>query len=413
MPAGLWVALVVGGLVAGLGVVAALSFPAGREAVGGIASLTGFFLSAWALGRLTAIYGSSQTPGIALGLVLAAVVGGYSLASAMLPQAARRPPPRPITAANGDRTALLLLSDAEGELYQPAAAALELVTLQDDDVLGLGIVATPFLFAAQKARYRAIGGSSPARRQVAEIAEALERTSPGLQVDHYGVAWCDGPGNLLERVEELARDGYSRFIVQPLAVAESLEMHRAKSLVDRGRPDEADIRVIYAPPLQSAAAIAGLIARRIAVGLADPATTGIALVAHGQPESRTKLNPTFDEDESAFLNQIKMIATEDGMPASNVRLAWADWRDPDVTSTVRHLAALGCTRILVSPACYPVDGVSTLLDIPIGIKQARVEPSVAIVTLSTWRDEPDVMQALREGAVEALRELEEPSGGIA
>ena len=406
MPDGLWIVLVVGGLVAGAGIVAALCLPAGRESLGGVASLLGFFASAWALGRLIASYGGPQTPAVAAALATAAVGGGYALASAMLPQLARRPTPRQLVSTNGARIAVLLLSDAEAETYQPTATALELLTLQEDDVLDLGIVATPFLFTAHKARYRAIGGRSPARRQAHEIAEALERALSGTSVEHCGVAWCSGPGSLPERVDDLARIGYANVIVQPLGVAEPLDMQRVKSLLDQSRPGEAGIRVVHAPPLHSAEAIAGLVARRISVGLAEVSLTGVALVAHGQADSRVQLNPSFDEDESAFVNRIKSLTTDIGIPGANVRIGWADWREPDVTSTVRHLAALGCTRILVSPACYPVDGLATLLDLPLAIRQARTEPAVTVVTLSAWRDEYEVIQALRDSVIEALRELE-------
>ena len=96
-----------------------------------------------------------------------------------------------------------------------------------------------------------------------------------------------------------------------------------------------------------------------------------------------------------------------------MRLAWADWRDPDVASTVRHLAALGCTRILVCPACYPFDSISTLLDVPIAIRQARIDPAVSVVTLSTWRDETEVIEALRASAVAAVLDLKAPAAPTA
>ncbi len=409
MTGGLWIVLVVGGLVAGLGVVAGLSLPAGREAVGGIVTLGGFLLCAWSLGQLIAEYRSAPVPAMTIALAMAAFIGGYSLASAVLPQVAHRERPLPVAAATGDRTALLLLSDAETETYSPASTAVDLLSLQEDEVLRLGIVATPFLFAAQKARYRAIGGISPARRQVREIAEALERVLAGSEVEYCGIAWCSGYGSLLEHVGDLARAGYSRVVVVPLGVGESIEMVRAKTILDRSRPDEAGITVAYAAPLRSADNLARLIARRISIGLDEPDGTGVALVAHGQPETRAELNPALDNDETAFLNRIKMLFADDETLQRNARLAWADWRDPDVTSTVRHLAALGCTRILVCPACYPVDSIQTLLDVSMAIKHARTGSAVSVVTLSTWRDEPEVLEALRERAIDALSELDKPA----
>lgn len=406
MTGGLWIALVLGGILGGLGAVFALSLPPGRDTFGAITTLSGVILSAWSLGRLIGEYRNAPVPAIATALGAGAFFGGFSLASALLPQSGHRQEPNPISATTGRRAALLLLSDAEIETYSPSATALELVALQDDDVLNLGIVSTPFLFAAQKARYRAIGGISPARRQVREVLEALETSVSDTPLEYFGLAWCSGDGNLRDQVDDLARAGYSRIVVLPLGIGESLEMVRAKTLLDRSRPAEAGVTVAYAAPLRSADEIAGLVAGRITAGLGPPGKTGVALVAHGQPDTQAEQNPDLDENEAAFVNRIKMLFSEDDVDQSNIRLTWGDWREPDVTSTVRHLAALGCDRILVAPVCYPVDCIATLLDMPIAIRQARIDAAVSVVTLSTWRDELEVVGALRAKALEALRELE-------
>jgi protoheme ferro-lyase len=72
-----------------------------------------------------------------------------------------------------------------------------------------------------------------------------------------------------------------------------------------------------------------------------------------------------------------------------------------VTSAVRHLAALGCDRVLVSPAVFPLDCIATQLEIPLMIRQARVE-SVPVVMLPTWRDDEGVITALTRTAQTVL-----------
>ncbi len=409
----LWIALAAGGLLAGLGTVATLAIPSGKELLGGAVTLGGLFLSAWTLGRLIAEYQTASTPVVALALGLGSYIGGYALASTMLAQISYRPQSHTINAAEGDRAAILLLSDAEPDTYSPAATAHELTTLQDDGVLRLGIVSTPFLFAAQKARYRAIGGSSPARRQVREIAEAVEQCSAGLGFHSCAPAWCSGPGNLLEQVESLARTGHSRVVIVPLGIAESLEMVRAKLELDGERASDAAIRIAHATPLRSVEAIAAFLVRRISAGITEPDQTGVALLAHGQPEAQADVNPAFDEDETTFLNQIKTQLSEGGTPLESVRIASVEWHEPDVTETVRHLAALGCSRILVCPACHPVDGISTLLDVQMSVQQARVESETSVVMLSTWHNEPEVVESLCARAASALHELAGRAGSEA
>ena len=104
-----------------------------------------------------------------------------------------------------------------------------------------------------------------------------------------------------------------------------------------------------------------------------------------------------------------MILNDAGIPSANVRTAWAEWAQPDVTSAVRHLAALGCDRVLVSPAVFPFDCIATQLEIPLMVRQARVE-SVPVVMLPTWRDDEEVVGAIAQGAQASLGQTaEEPS----
>jgi protoheme ferro-lyase len=137
-----------------------------------------------------------------------------------------------------------------------------------------------------------------------------------------------------------------------------------------------------------------MIARRVSALAGPPEETGVVLIAHGQPESRAKRDPEFDEGEAVFLNRVKQGLVEGGLPEHNVRLAWAEWREPDVTSAVRHLAALHCTRVCVVPATYPLDTLSTRLDLEQAVRQARVEQGVSTVTVPAWGDDPAVVDEL-------------------
>jgi protoheme ferro-lyase len=97
-----------------------------------------------------------------------------------------------------------------------------------------------------------------------------------------------------------------------------------------------------------------------------------------------------------------MLLSERGIPDDKVRIAWADWGEPDITSSVRHLAALGCDRILTVPAVYPLDTVATRLDLEVSVRQARVSDSVVATTLSPWRDDEALIEELRSRVLTAL-----------
>jgi len=97
-----------------------------------------------------------------------------------------------------------------------------------------------------------------------------------------------------------------------------------------------------------------------------------------------------------------MCLIDNGIPDTNVRIAWAEWRTPDVTSAVRHLAAMGCLRIVVSPACFPLDTIQSTLDIEIAVRQARLDPSVAAITLTGYAGDPAFAEEIRGRALRAL-----------
>lgn len=400
-----WIALALSGVVCGLGVVGVLVLPSHTAPAAALVCLAAFTACVWLIGGLSADFGTVTGQLLGLGIAAAAVSGGYALA-AVLAEAAGKPDGLvPLPSPTGHGVALMVLACAEPQTYRVASAAAELADLAAEGSVAPSVAVSPFMFAAQKTRYRAVAGVSPSRRQVADLAERLETALADAGIDRFDVAWCDGPGNLSERVAEASAAGCDRVAVVPLAVAQSLEMQRAVQLVDRARPDESGIRIAYGAPLHGSEEIAQLIARRIAVGISDPATTGVVLVAHGQTEAREQTHAEFDAGEAAFVNRVRMTVADAGVPEEQIRVAWAEWREPNVTATVRHLAALGCERILVSPTCFPFESTVTKIDIPMGIRQSRIDPMVSVVTLSVWRDEPEVVEALRKTALEALEEV--------
>jgi hypothetical protein len=148
--------------------------------------------------------------------------------------------------------------------------------------------------------------------------------------------------------------------------------------------------------------VAALVTTRALSVAGDLSAAGVVLVGQGQPEDRSRNRRDFDEQETAFLNRVRILLLERGLPDQSVRIAWADWRTPEVTGTVRHLAALGCRRIVVSPTCFPLDSITTLLDLQLSVRQARVDETVSVVTLPAWQDDPGLVEELRADLVATL-----------
>lgn len=406
--AGWWAALVVGSLVAGAAFVGILVAPRRVEPVCALVGALGFGLSALAFASITRIVPTASTALATLAIIAGSLVGGYAVASALLDRVAL-PMTEEASLNSGlqprarDDALVIVLACAESEEYDPRIAASELRTLASEELVELSIGVTPFLFTAQKARYRSVGGISPQRRELRDLAEMIE---PELDPSIIGgTTWavCSGSDSLAHRIVQGAAEGYRAFAVIRCAVADAPHFEHARRGVDSLRPGDHGIEVVYADALWSSDAVAAAVTEMIVSSAGAPGEAGVALVGHGQPESRSRLFPAFDEQETAFANRVRMMLTERGIPERNIHVCWSEWRAPDVTSTVRHLAALDCKRILVAPVAFPANTLARLLDIPLAVRQARVE-SVPVVTVSAWFDNGAVKQELIDRAHRAARE---------
>lgn len=393
----LWGALVAGAVVAGASVVAMLVVPRSAEAPCALLGLAGFAGSSVAFALLSDSYSRLDAVMYGFAFMLAAGAGGYALASTLLYRLNPNEPPSPAPleqpmAPSGP--AAIVFACGEPEHYEPRATAATLQTLTDEELLEASVGALPLLFFAQKTRYRAIGGTSPATQELSQIAEQLEAVL-GEKVGGVSWATCQGPGSLQQAVRAAVEAGHHPVVVAELGVAESLSAAAAKRGVDSLRPANVGAEVRYTGSLAGSERIPAMLVERIlrATGTSDGA--GVVLVGHGQPEDRSRRHPSFDEDETAFLNRLRMLLVDRGLPEHNVRIAWSEWSTPDVTSAVRHIAALGCDRVVVVPAVFPLDTIATRLDLEIAVRQSRVGGSINVVTLPAWRDDAAVIEELR------------------
>jgi sirohydrochlorin ferrochelatase len=272
--------------------------------------------------------------------------------------------------------------------------------------MNASIAILPFLFMAQKARYRAAGGMSRASRQLDSLAEHVESSLSTSGFGIVGSASVEGDHDLEHAVASAARRGYRQIVVAAAMVGGSLELDRGKRKVDALRLAEKGVRVAYTDVLADSERVASLVASRIMAVAGDATGTGVVLVGAAQPDARAKDRRDFDEQESSFLNRVRMYVLDRGLAESHVRIAWAEWRTPDVTSAVRHLAAMGCLRIIVAPACFPLDTIQSTLDIQIAVRQARLDPSVAAITLTGYASDPGFAEELRGRALRALATVE-------
>lgn len=404
----IWVAIVVGAIGTGASFVGILVARRSLEGLFALVGLCFFVLCAWGFGGVTVAYDRLDAIIYAFIFALAGIAGGYALVSTLLGWLASRArigvPSLPDTQpTDSDATAVLVLGEVDPPAYSPIATAAALEDLADEGLLRASIGVLPFLFMAQKTRYRAAGGTSPAARQLEAIVERVESLlSTAHTPMHVESAWCEGERALALRVASIVSEGIKTIVVAEAVIAESLEVDIAKREVDALRLADKGVTVTYAGPLWSSELVSRLVTNRTMAVAGDPSAAGIVLVGQGQPEDRARDRRDFDEQETAFLNHVRMLLVEQGLGEQSVRIAWADWRTPEVTGTVRHLAALGCRRIVVAPACFPFDSITTTLDLQLAVRQARVDETVSVVTLPAWHDDPAFAEELRADIASAL-----------
>jgi protoheme ferro-lyase len=400
----MWASLMIGAVLAGAAVVAVMVARPALEPAFALAGVLGMGGSTFCLFRIAITYRTGEPALWAFAFVLAGTAGGYALASTLLHALARHRPLSPLPSALPDdpgAPAILVVACTEPEHYEPAATARMFEALASEGLLEASIGFLPFLFFAQKTRYRAVGGINPAYQQLTAVSERLEKTIKRARVSPV---LCSGPHSLEAAVLQAVREGHRTVVVAELSVGESLILAGAKQALSNLRMSERGVSVTHTGVLWCSERVIGMLAARVMRSATDVATTGVVLVGHGQPDEIASKNPQMDIDETAFLSRLRMTLLDTGLQEANVRVAWADWGEPGVTTTVRHLVALGCTRVIVEPAAFPLDTIGTRLDLEVAVRQARVQENATMVTLPAWRDDPAVIEELRSRVVDALAE---------
>ncbi len=402
-----WTLVFVGALAGGITFVGLLALKRFTEALMAILSLLGVAISVWATTEVVDHVGRPEVIVIAVVFGGASFVGGFGLGSALLQNLWKHahrialPDHRPV---KPESVSVLLFAPVEPEYYEPAAVAAEFEELASSGMPEATIGIMPFLFAAEKARYRALGGRSPSPGQARELAERIERLLlPDSRFANVQLVTDLGSDTLDQAVKHHAEHDTDHIIVAPVTIGESYALDRAKSAVGSLHPEQHGLEVTYTPTLWGCEDLAKLVADQVRSSACEPEHTGVALVMHGQPETRERTHNTYDVEENAFCNRVRMLLADGGIPEQRIRLCFLEWREPDVTETVRHLAALGSRRVLVIPACFPFDTVTTRLDLAVAIKQARVEDHVDTITVGVWGTQPETARILAEWITDASR----------
>lgn len=376
-------------------------------ALGGLVALAG---GATAVGVMTADYGAARATPLAVVTIIAGVASGFAVAAAALPHLAG-PEDRIEEDARdrqcAGRTAVVLVSYGEPERYAPRTVAARHRLLSESAGIDVPVTALPFVFFAEKSRYRAVGGVAPGfpiSRSLRAMVE--ERLAPS--VSETALVWCHTPGNLADTVLSLYADGVDRLCVIPVGTPASGPLDLAMSILERRVRRMAGLTVVSASPIWADRDLPHRLASRVLTAADDTPvdSLGVVLAGQGMPPVWEKRYATAAEAENYLDQRVRMLLIDHGVQDRHVRVAWIEWQTPDVTEAVRHLAALGCTRIIVTCSTIALPTLDTALDLGHEIRMARVPEAVEVVTLGPWGDDPALADAIARAAADALQSLD-------
>jgi protoheme ferro-lyase len=400
-----WIGLVGGSLGAGAALAVLLVVNRHREGLVMAAGVVSMAISVLSGNQLVDTYDHPALTVIASLIAVGAVGGGFALVSSLLTYLQPRSRPLVLPPVVGSRTLVILLADVEAEHYIPGEVTREVAELVEAGLPEPTLSVTPFHYAAQKSRYRAIGGRSPESSQVSNLAERIEAHLDRDVFTAPIVVRCTDGFSLASAIDTGREAGYSRVVIAGAHIAESYRaVAERREAETRDSPPDG-VRVAYTRSLWASDDLARLVARRTVAVRSEPKHTGVALVVHGQPGEYERFNQSFDIQENSFANRVRLFLTEEGLDPDHIRVCAAEWRDPGVSETVRHLAALGCERVLVVPACHPFANLQTLLDIPGAARDARVPEDVRVVHISPWGEDDVFAEVLATAIVEAASDL--------
>jgi len=404
-----WLVLLAGCVLFGATIVAALVAPRTVSPAAALASILSLTGGVTAFGIIAQRYNTPEAIAAAIATLIAGIGVGFAVAATALPHLARRPavPHRAqgVGQTSPDRRAVVLVCCAEPERYSARAIAARQNQLAESAAIEVPAAALPFVFFADKARYRAVGGRAPGAAAARALAVRLAALMPeGAR--RVELAWCHAPESLALRVSELGAEGVGRVAVVVLGAPESASLDEVRELLDRAVRGAAGPEVSFGPPVWNDRRLPERLAERVMALTpgATPDEVGVVLVDAGAPPLWERRYSLAGETDNYFNQRVRMLLVEAGIAEQHVRVAWLDWQTPDVTEAVRHLAALGCTRIVVMPSTIALPTLETALDLGHAVAMARVPDEVQVVRGAPWADDEGFADAACRSALEALGE---------
>jgi protoheme ferro-lyase len=349
-------------------------------------------------------------------LALAAILGYAVTTYFVLNRPATRDPELPDRAASAaaagdgpEKVAVLYFVPSEPADYDLGVVAPGLEIQDYRDGLPPALL-RPFYLHTLREKYTRIG-QSPARATHMRLAQKVQdRLARRARV--YICFYNDQP-SLAEAATMAIREGARRLIVLHARLTDPPPQVRVADLLAPIRPERYGVTVVETAPLWNSELLTRMLVRRAqaAVSADERAGAGLLLVGHGHPvPAHVGGNPGADailrrqNQEMSFQKRVRQALIRGGFAEDKVVIGWWRWQAPSVASAQSQLSTERAAPLYWLGTGFPVDGLTTLHDIP-RLLSAQLPAGVPPAQpLGAWGDDDVVAEALTEQVKDALHD---------
>lgn len=263
-----------------------------------------------------------------------------------------------------------------------------------------------------RARYRAIGGTSPLRAITASQARKLEaalrahgRTIP------VAVGMKHSAPFIADAVRGMAEAGISSIIA--LALAPHYSRVSVAGYFSAAEAAAADhgVTLRAVTSWHDHSGFIGALAYRLRLALDRTVAPSVIFTAHSLPQRILTWN---DPYPAQLNNTAELVAAAGGV--SDWRFAYQSasttgepWLGPDLLDTLEEMAHDGAHDVVVCPVGFVADHLEILYDIDVEATAVAADLNLRLVRASSPNDGDDFIAALADIVERAMPDADEPS----
>lgn len=320
---------------------------------------------------------------------------GYLLSSIYVCTAMGKIAPEEITpAGESEYAAVLLLSPGEVKEFHIQGAVYRLKATKDAYGLNMRWWNTPFkVYGVKKGLKKMNTGVYSETNQ--QLYNKLKDTL-GEQFCVYN-ANMFGPPYIETVVEEILRAGHKKIVV----VNNFLIRDPYREVIDSKihkiiETSQANVEVLHTFPMWNHDALANMYENRIMEKIQenDVEKVGIILVTRGCSKKTLEKYEEAYKREEVFLNKIRESIVKNGYDGRKIKIAYLNYRDPDLKQTIDYLLDSGVSKLVVAAAGFENSSIQTDYLIPRIIEKFDIPPEIEVEYVGSWGDSDVLVKAL-------------------